>query len=99
MIHEEDLTEEQNRFIDALEEETFQVNVTYTVDDDVKPSITRWSPDGYVGRLVDTQYMDGCDETNWCVFSGTYTECQQYIAEHYGDKEAQSSLDPQKGLK
>ena len=63
--------------------ETFQVNVTYSVNGDISPNITKWSSDGYVGRLVDTQYMDGCDETDWCVFVGTKEECQKYISEHF----------------
>lgn len=57
----------------------YQVNVSESVDGDVTPWISEWSEDGYVGTLVDTQYMDGCDTTNWCVFMGTRSECEAYI--------------------
>ena len=57
----------------------YQVNVSTSVDDEVTAWIGEWSADGYVGRLIDTQYMDGCDETNWCVFVGTRRECEAYI--------------------
>ena len=57
----------------------YQVNISESVDGDVTPWISEWSEDGYVGVLVDTQYMDGCDTTNWCVFAGTRQECEAYI--------------------
>lgn len=57
----------------------YQVNVSESVDGDITPWISEWSEDGYVGTLVDTQYMDGCDTTNWCVFVGTRSECEAYI--------------------
>ena len=60
----------------------YQVNVSESVDGDVTPWISEWSEDGYVGTLVDTQYMDGCDTTNWCVFVGTRSECEAYIRKH-----------------
>ena len=63
--------------------EEYQVNVSTSVDDEVTPWISQHSADGYVGVLVDTKYMDGCDTTNWCVFVGTHKECEAYIAEHY----------------
>lgn len=63
--------------------EEFQVNVSTNVDGEVTAWISQHSAGGYVGVLVDTQYMDGCDTTNWCVFAGTRQECEAYIAEHY----------------
>ena len=57
----------------------YQVNISESVDEDITPWISEWSEDGYVGTLVDTQYMDGCDTTNWCVFVGTRSECEAYI--------------------
>lgn len=63
--------------------EEYQVNVSTSVDNEVTAWISRHSAGGYVGVLVDTQYMDGCDTTNWCVFAGTRQECEAYIAEHY----------------
>lgn len=57
----------------------YQVNVSESVDGDITPWISEWSNDGYVGRLVDTTYLDGCDTTNWCVFAGTRSECEAYI--------------------
>ena len=60
----------------------YQVNVSESVDGDVTPWISEWSEDGYVGTLMDTQYMDGCDTTNWCVFVGTHSECEAYIRKH-----------------
>ena len=63
--------------------EEYQVNVSTSVDNEVTAWISQHSADGYVGTLVDTQYMDGCDTTNWCVFTGTKEECEAYIAEHY----------------
>ena len=61
----------------------YQVNVSTNVDGEVTAWISCYSADGYVGTLVDTQYMDGCDTTNWCVFAGTRQECEAYIAKHY----------------
>lgn len=63
--------------------EEYQVNVSTNVDGEVTAWISQHSADGYVGTLVDTQYMDGCDTTNWCVFVGTRQECEAYIAKHY----------------
>lgn len=63
--------------------EEYQVNVSTNVDDEVTAWISQHSADGYVGTLVDTQYMDGCDTTNWYVFAGTRQEREAYIAEHY----------------
>lgn len=60
----------------------YQVNVSESVDGDVTPWISEWSNDGYVGRLVDTTYLDGCDTTDWCVFVGTRSECEAYIRKH-----------------
>lgn len=63
--------------------EEYQVNVSTSVDGEVTAWISQHSADGYVGTLVDTQYVDGYDTTNWCVFTGTKEECEAYIAEHY----------------
>lgn len=60
-----------------------QVNISESVDGDITPWISEWSEDGYVGTLVDTQYMDGCDTTNWCVFVGTRSECEAFIHDHW----------------
>ena len=57
----------------------FQVNYSEKVDGSSYYWISRYSPDGYVGKLVDTTYMDGSDTTNWCMFTGTKEECQEYI--------------------
>lgn len=57
----------------------YQVNVSESVDGDVTPWISEWFEDGYVGRLVDTTYLDGSDTTDWCVFVGTRSECEAYI--------------------
>lgn len=56
----------------------FQVNVTETVDGDTIAWVSRYSPDGYVGKLIDTTYEDGSDTTDWCVFSGSKQECDDY---------------------
>ena len=58
---------------------TKQVNKTTTVDGNVYLWISDWSSDGYVGELIDTQYLDGADTTDWCVFKGTQEECEKYI--------------------
>ena len=63
--------------------EEYQVNVSTSVDDEVTAWISQHSADGYVGVLVDTTYIDGSDTTDWCVFAGTRSECEAYIAEHY----------------
>ena len=65
------------------EMEKCQVNVSTSVDDEITAWISCYSADGYVGTLVDTQYIDGCDTTNWGVFAGTRQECEAYIAKHY----------------
>lgn len=66
----------------SKEYDRYQVNISESVDGDVTPWISEWSEDGYVGTLVDTQYMDGCDTTNWCVFVGTHSECEAYIRKY-----------------
>lgn len=63
--------------------EEYQVNVSTSVDGEVTAWISQHSADGYVGVLVDAQYMDGCGTTDWCVFAGTRQECEAYIAKHY----------------
>ena len=60
----------------------YQVNVSESVDGEVTPWISEWSEDGYVGKLVDTTYLDGSDTTDWCVFVGTRSECEAYIRKH-----------------
>ena len=62
--------------------ETKQVNITRSVDGDVTAWISNWSEDGYVGMLIDTQYVDGADTTDWCVFVGTEEECKKYVEEY-----------------
>lgn len=62
---------------------TYQVNVSESVDGDITPWISEWSNDGYVGKLVDTTYLDGSDTTDWCVFVGTRSECEAYIRRCY----------------
>ena len=56
--------------------EQFQVNIHYSVDGSVSTSITRYNENGYVGELVDTQYTDGADSTDWCVFHGSRKQCE-----------------------
>lgn len=60
-----------------------QVNISTSVDGIKTPWISDWSKDGYMGELVDTQYSDGADTTNWCVFCGTQEECEEYINKHF----------------
>ena len=60
----------------------YQVNVSESVDGDITPWISEYSNDGYVGKLVDTTYLDGSDTTDWCVFVGTRSECEAYIRKH-----------------
>lgn len=60
-----------------------QVNISESVDGDITPWISEWSEDGYVGRLVDTTYIDGSDTTDWCVFVGTRSECEAFIHDHW----------------
>lgn len=74
------LTEEEN-----LTQETYQVNISDTVDGKSIAWVSRYSRDGYVGRLTDTVYSDGSDSTNWCVFVGTKEECDNRATE-YNDK-------------
>lgn len=56
-----------------------QINITTTVDDEVCVWMSDWSDDGYVGETIDTQYMDGADRTNWCVFHGSTKDCLEYM--------------------
>ena len=60
----------------------YQVNLTETVDSKTTYWMSRWSPDGYTGRTIDTQYQDGADTTDWAVFSGSEEECRKYIESH-----------------
>ena len=62
-----------------MDKDIKQVNISEKVDGQVTAWISDWSEDGYVGELIDTQYLDGADRTNWCVFVGTQEECQEYI--------------------
>ena len=73
--------EESRKWL-TKEYDRYQVNISESVDGDITPWISEWSNDGYVGTLVDTQYMDGCDTTNWCVFVGTHSECEAYIRKY-----------------
>ena len=59
-----------------------QVNKHTDVDGNVSYTTSEWSADGYVGELIDTQYIDGASYTNWCEFCGTEEECQEYIRQH-----------------
>ena len=61
---------------------TFQVNHTIFWTGEEAYRITGWSSDGYKGWLTDTVYEDGCDQTNWAEFVGTYDECVEYIKRH-----------------
>ena len=67
---------------DNLMQETYQVNISDTVDGKSIAWVSRYSPDGYVGRLTDTVYSDGSDSTNWCVFAGTKEECDNRATEY-----------------
>jgi hypothetical protein len=58
---------------------TFQVNCTVFHTGEEVYRITSWSSDGYKGWLTDTVYEDGCDQTNWAEFVGTFDECLEYI--------------------
>ena len=66
----------------SKEYDMYQVNISESVDGDVTPWISEWSKDGYVGKLVDTTYLDGSDTTDWCVFVGTRSECEAYIRKY-----------------
>lgn len=67
---------------DNLTQETYQVNISDTVDGKSTAWVSRYSPDGYVGRLTDTVYSDGSDSTDWCVFTGTKEECDNHATEY-----------------
>jgi hypothetical protein len=70
------------RETDELTQETYQVNISDTVDGKSIAWVSRYSPDGYVGRLTDTVYSDGSDSTDWCVSTGTKEECDNYAIEY-----------------
>ena len=70
------------READELTQEEYQVNISDTVDGKSIAWVSRYSPDGYVGRLTDTVYSDGADSTDWCVFTGAKEECDNYAIEY-----------------
>lgn len=57
----------------------WQVNRHNLVDGSTQYSITRYSDDGYVGTTTDTIYEDGCDTTDWCLFTGSHHQCEQWM--------------------
>lgn len=59
-----------------------QVNYTEKVNGDSYYWMSQFDENGYQGMLIDTQYEDGADTTDWCVFAGTPEECEQYIKKH-----------------
>ena len=61
-------------------EELFQVNLVYSLcDDEERYFITRHSTNGYIGITMGMSYQDGYNCTDWCIFIGTWEECQTYI--------------------
>ena len=66
----------------ALREETandeYQVNVSETVDGQTVAWVSRYDSNGYVGKTTDTVYADGADTTDWCIYSGSKEECEDY---------------------
>ena len=65
----------------ALKENTnemYQVNVSETVDGQTIAWVSRFSEDGYRGKLIDTMYSDGADTTDWCVYTGSKEECENH---------------------
>lgn len=60
----------------------FQVNIHYDfISDEYSCAISEYSEDGYKGRLTDTVYEGGISYTDWCSFTGTYEECEEFIDE------------------
>lgn len=62
-----------------MKETMMQVNISTSVDGVETPWVGDYSPEGYCGVLIDTQYLDGASYTDWKVFVGTEQECLQYI--------------------
>lgn len=44
--------------------------------------VSEYCIDGYVGTLTDCVAVDDCQCTNWCVFTGTQQECEEFINTH-----------------
>ena len=63
------------------EDEELQVNFSSYVDDREEYWISRYSEDGYCGRLTDQVYLDGEDYTDWCIFHGTKDEIKYFLTE------------------
>ena len=77
-------------------EQEFQVNLHYSVNGETTTSITKYSEDGYVGNLVDTQYEDGADSTDWCIFHGSMIACKlkaRKIMQEYLRAECPATVD------
>ncbi len=62
--------------------EYYSVNKHTSVDGVVTYNIVSYSPDAYVGELVDTQYSDGASTTYWGIFHGRKDECERFIRLH-----------------
>ena len=56
----------------------YQVNIHYLIDS-YSASIAEFDADGYKGRVIDTVYEDGAIYTDYCVFTGSYEECEDYV--------------------
>ena len=57
----------------------YQVNAYIDIDGFLEYFISEYSKDGYKGRLINTSYTDGNTYNDWCIFSGTLSECKEYI--------------------
>ena len=64
---------------DNLKHEIFQVNVSTDVDGNKEAWMSKYSPDGYIGRLTDTVYSDGSSYTDWAEYVGIEAECFHYM--------------------
>ena len=60
-------------------EKLFQVNIVRSLREGERYTITRHSANGHVGITIGMAYQDGYDCTDWCLFIGTWEECQEYI--------------------
>ena len=62
--------------------EMYQVNVSERVNGETIAWVSRFSEDGYQGKLTDTVYHDGgADTTDWCVYTGSEEECENHALE------------------
>lgn len=61
-----------------------QVNYSEKVSGESYYWISNWSNNGFVGETIDTQYADGADTTDWCLFVGTEEDCKAYISSQGG---------------